>query len=943
MSRELTISRYHSRYDAKKELTVQRITWQDLAGMLTNVHRTAETFAMFQDMAVEEKAGVKDIGWLIGGEMNPPFRKKQNLVGRDVLLLDADHLELWDVDPFLDSYSNLEYAVHSTHSHSTDAPRLRIAFPLSRTVTPAEYEALARRVAEKAGMDFFDDTTYQNSRIMFLPSASCDAPVLARMNEGKWIDVDKVLATYKDPADWEEWPQSTTEKEKGGLRERKDKAADPLTIPGIIGAFCRAYPIDEAILEFSLPYTESDMGEDRYTYLDGSGADGAVFYRDDSHLYSHHESDPASGNRNAWDLVRLHRHAHLDEGVDKDTQIKDLPSQKKMNEYARTLGPVLEEWDGAASVVNAEDEFEEVTDAETGEVTKVKKAAITHDGLRTEIAACIEDHGKLTGKEHKDFILKCAASSLDETELSSIAVALIDKKHTAYTGSNKVGVLNDIKARRKALNARASETDEVKDLQVEFLDNFLNTRYRQGEYLRRTGQMFWSFRGTHWQPVEDEYIGGQLFNSLVEIRTGESRKERRALEAAVRENQTTAIWNSLWKAFCHTQTERTGNDADPMGLQRLFLPRMINCVSGEIHYNDEGQHQVRKHHAESYCTSVVPVKYNKEAKCPEWDRFCEMTFSKARDPKGMQRHLEEFCGYILNQSREFRTWALFYGGTASGKSTIGKVLASMMGTTVKAMPLANYNGQNTHATAGLVGMQLLLDDDYPEGLLLPDGLLKTISEEKAMDGNPKGTKEFKFVCRALPLICSNNPPSTRDTTGALYDRALVFPLNHTVPRKERDEQRMRTMISDEIEGIFLRFVRGAGRLFRRGDWEFPVDCTIAWESWIQKSNPLRLFLELCTEKGAADDFLPTSELHSKYKAFMEDEYGYSGKPIGRNAFLTKIDGIWGGRTRNNDGTHHGWRARRIVAGSVNDHQAGDDEFDDQGPVDNPTIEEEWDV
>ena len=73
-----------------------------------------------------------------------------------------------------------------------------------------------------------------------------------------------------------------------------------------------------------------------WTYAEGSTHGGMVTY-DDTWAYSHHGTDPAGGKLcNAFDLVRLHRFADLDEGVDtENTPVNKIPSFVEMERQAR--------------------------------------------------------------------------------------------------------------------------------------------------------------------------------------------------------------------------------------------------------------------------------------------------------------------------------------------------------------------------------------------------------------------------------------------------------------------------------------------------------------------------------------------------------------------------------------------------------------------------------
>ena len=81
-----------------------------------------------------------------------------------------------------------------------------------------------------------------------------------------------------------------------------------------------------------MPGVYEKVGEDRYTYINGSTAAGLIVY-EDKFAYSHHGTDPTSGRLcNAFDLVRIHKFGHLDSGQEKADI--DKKSFKEMEEFA---------------------------------------------------------------------------------------------------------------------------------------------------------------------------------------------------------------------------------------------------------------------------------------------------------------------------------------------------------------------------------------------------------------------------------------------------------------------------------------------------------------------------------------------------------------------------------------------------------------------------------
>lgn len=120
-----------------------------------------------------------------------------------------------------------------------------------------------------------------------------------------------------------------------GIRKRDaDRQGNPLEKKGPLGAFCRTYSITEAIAKFLPDVYTPTAKEDRYTYAAGSTAAGLVVYDGDVFAYSNHSTDPAGGRLcNAFDLVRIHKFGHLDEGKE-DIAVSQLPSQKAMYAFA---------------------------------------------------------------------------------------------------------------------------------------------------------------------------------------------------------------------------------------------------------------------------------------------------------------------------------------------------------------------------------------------------------------------------------------------------------------------------------------------------------------------------------------------------------------------------------------------------------------------------------
>lgn len=325
---ELDIATAHSRKAAKWKN--RKWQWEDLLERCRETTRTRETVAEYARMSREEQSDVKDVGGFVGGYLNGGSRKTQAVLLRSMATLDIDFgtTDVWD--DFTLQYG-CAALLYSTHKHTPENPRFRLVIPFNRPVKPDEYEPACRRIAASLGIEMFDRTTYELARLFYWPSTSRDGEFVFREQDGPPIDVDELLATYRDYRDASAWPLSSREGKL--ITHEIRKAGDPTEKPGLIGAFCRAYTIEEAIERFLPDIYGKTVTEGRYTYLKGSVAGGLVCY-EHKFAYSHHETDPAGGKLcNAFDLCRIHLFGIRDEGS-RATDPTRLPSYAAMMERA---------------------------------------------------------------------------------------------------------------------------------------------------------------------------------------------------------------------------------------------------------------------------------------------------------------------------------------------------------------------------------------------------------------------------------------------------------------------------------------------------------------------------------------------------------------------------------------------------------------------------------
>lgn len=423
----------------------KEVLWSQLVDRLSIPTKTPETVDEYRGFAKSKRDEIKDVGGFVGGSLKGGRRKAEAIMQRRLLTLDLDDVprnaDPWDTVVLVLGCAAVLY---STHSHRPEAPRLRLVMPLSRPVSPEEYSAIARKVAQDIGIDMCDDTTYEPHRLMYWPSASINAEYRYEVEDGPWLNADEQLARYVDWHDPSEWPISSRRAE--ALHRLASHQESPLEKNGIVGAFCRVYDIHDAIEHF-LPDTYEKYDDNRYTYKGGSTSGGLVLYDNGVFAYSHHGTDPASGKLcNAFDLVRIHLYGNLDDDTSPGTPSHKMPSFMKLQDEAMQIPEVREEL-AKANFERLKDRFDDPDEDYdwVGQLTCNKNGKF--DNTINNVQLIMEHDAGLRGKYFYD-TFKERMTVCGDLPWCKLA----DRMTTTWTDTDDAGLRNFLEIKYEIVN-----------------------------------------------------------------------------------------------------------------------------------------------------------------------------------------------------------------------------------------------------------------------------------------------------------------------------------------------------------------------------------------------------------------------------------------------------------------------------------------------------------
>lgn len=323
------------------------------------------------------------------------------------------------------------------------------------------------------------------------------------------------------------------------------------------------------------------------------------------------------------------------------------------------------------------------------------------------------------------------------------------------------------------------------------------------------------------------------------------------------------------------------DEEDPLGF--LDLPTRSFYNFADCTVEDVGGELVaRPHDRKDNLFKICPYVWTPGMQeTPEWDRMCQSVFPE-REWQEAQHLLECLGGYNMQTEMAFKVFVIFQGLGNSYKSTIARFLTGMMGKgEVLWRPLREIAGDK-HGTFSLIHRSTVVEDDVDAKGFIADGILKTLSSQGLLSGNPKGKEIRDFVAKVLVFLLTNYPLRTRDTSGALHKRAIIVPFT---PPDERllDPINGPKRLFAESERVIPRMVNAYKDARQRGEFPIPNFCQKAKKVWAIDSSHILQFFDETITKAPETEFMDRQLLHRVYKEWYAKNYAIN-KWLGSKEF-----------------------------------------------------------
>jgi putative DNA primase/helicase len=390
-----------------------------------------------------------------------------------------------------------------------------------------------------------------------------------------------------------------------------------------------------------------------------------------------------------------------------------------------------------------------------------------------------------------------------------------------------------------------------------------NLVYTNGEWYRHNS--------TCYQQIESETVRKSTWNFL-----DKAKKQKRngsIVDFLPSPGNVTGTIDAL-RTLCHL--EATSPPTWLPGKQGHDPRDLVSLKNGLFHIPTE---ELLAHTSGYFTINSLPFDWDPNAIAPTWLSFLGQIWG---DDQESIMTLQEIMGYVLTHDTSMQKIFKLIGPKRSGKGTIARVIAGLIGSENVAGPTLASLTQN-FGLQPLVGKMLAIiaDARTPQsGRSQVVERLLMISGEDLATVDRKNKDPWIGKLNTRILIMTNEPLQLEDASGALIGRLIVLKLGNSFFGKE--DHQLTAKLLKELPGIFRWSLEGRKRLYTRGHFVMPCSSAELVDELNEISSPISEFLNVfCDQDHGA--FEPQDILYEAWISFCRK----NGRLPGAKASFSK--------------------------------------------------------
>ncbi|MEH7221745.1 DNA primase family protein, partial [Bacillus toyonensis] len=238
---------------------------------------------------------------------------------------------------------------------------------------------------------------------------------------------------------------------------------------------------------------------------------------------------------------------------------------------------------------------------------------------------------------------------------------------------------------------------------------------------------------------------------------------------------------------------------------------LFNCDNGVI---DLKTGELLPHDRDLLLTKLSPIKYDKNAECPNWKAFLESIFKTHTGEADYEliNYLQKAIGYSLTGVTKEQVMFFLFGNGRNGKSTFINIIQDLLGDYGRQtnsdtfLKKRNDSGINNDV-ARLDGARFVSAVESEEGQQLSEALVKQITGGEKMSARFLRQEYFEFTPEFKVFFTTNHKPIVKGSDEGIWRRIMLIPFTVTIP-KEKIDYDLPDRLAKEMPGVLRWAVKG---------------------------------------------------------------------------------------------------------------------------------------
>lgn len=292
----------------------------------------------------------------------------------------------------------------------------------------------------------------------------------------------------------------------------------------------------------------------------------------------------------------------------------------------------------------------------------------------------------------------------------------------------------------------------------------------------------------------------------------------------------------------------------------LRTPSQLICPSRLAAGSPDG---VRQSTRRWFSCAVLPYNYEPGVDCPRWKEDIHNWLDNDEERIAL---LQEFLGYWLVPDTTQHACLLLIGASGAGKSTILETVKMVLGDdNVSSLALSDFS--KTFALTATEGRLLNVADETSDLMTREnEAILKWFISGSTINVDRKFLPRVDMPITARLAVGTNVWPRFKDSSGGIWRRLHVLPMNHVIPYEKKQVDYAKARFWQERAGILNWALDGLRRVRQQGRFTKPAASSSEMDLRRQLSQPHVQFV-LEGLQAEATGFLPTAVLENAFKFY----------------------------------------------------------------------------